>query len=439
MHTVRNRTGKTNLLERLSPRHLRLLIHIGRLADEWGVSVYLVGGFVRDLLLKRKNWDLDLTVERNGIAFAREVADRFDAGLVLFERFATARLVLSDGLKLDFATTRRESYAEPAALPDVATATLQEDLYRRDFTINAMAIQLNAAQFGQLHDPYEGRCDLRAKTVRVLHERSFIDDPTRVFRAIRFAERFGFHLEANSARLLKEAAARDLIAQLSGPRLRNEILLLFSEAHPERPLAVMQRLNLLRFLHPDLRYAGATKQMVHAIPKSLDWWMSRCRKHSVDRRILYLMALLAGAEPAVIETVIARLTLSSEQAGTVRAGGKKLDAVARTLSGPKPLKRSEIYRLLHELPNEALLLCLARMAERGNRLTRTRRRVAEYLTKLCRVKPLLRGDDLLRMGVEPGPEVGQLLARLHDAKLDGLLEGKAAERAFVRARIVDTG
>jgi len=430
---------RSAIFDKLAKKICHLLSQLGEMGDERKVQVFLVGGGVRDLCLGRQNWDLDLTVEGDGIAFARQVAKYYKADIVLFERFATARLVLPNGVKLDISSTRGESYALPGALPEVRRASLDEDLYRRDFTVNAMAIELNAAHFGTMHDPYGGRCDLETKTIRVLHERSFIDDPTRVFRAIRFAERFGFHLEANSARLLKEAAARDLIAQLSGPRLRNEILLLFSEAHPERPLAVMQRLNLLRFVHPDLRYAGATKQMVHAIPKSLDWWMSRCRKHSVDRRILYLMALLAGAEPAVIETVIARLTLSSEQAGTVRAGGKKLDAVARTLSGSRPLKHSEIYRLLHELPNEALLLCLARMAERGDRLTRTRRRVAEYLTKLCRVKPLLRGDDLLRMGVEPGPAVGQLLARMHDAKLDGLLEGKAAERAFVRARIVDTG
>src|SRR6185295_2270301 len=173
-----------DLLRRLPPERLTLLRQLGDLADRGGVSLYLVGGVVRDLLLKRENWDLDLTVEGDGIAFARAVSERYRAGLAVFERFATSRLVFPEGLMIDIATTRRESYAQPAALPDVEPASLNEDLYRRDFTINAMAIQLNAAQFGRLYDPYGGWQDLKAKTLRVLHTGSFRDDPTRIFRAI---------------------------------------------------------------------------------------------------------------------------------------------------------------------------------------------------------------------------------------------------------------
>src|SRR5262249_55719880 len=159
---------------------------IGRLADERGVAVYLVGGVVRDLLLKREILDLDLTVEEDGIAFARLVADRCGAGLAVFERFATARLAVHDGLKIDIATTRGESYAQPALLPTVRPASIEEDLSRRDFTINAIAVQLNSHQFGRVLDPYGGQRDLRARTIRVMHAGSFQDDPTRIFRAIRF-------------------------------------------------------------------------------------------------------------------------------------------------------------------------------------------------------------------------------------------------------------
>ncbi len=431
--------GKGNsrmpLLNRLHPRQLTLLKQIGRLADEKGVLLYLVGGVVRDLLLNRPIWDLDVTVEGDGIAFARAVADRHKAGIALFERFATARLVLPNKLKLDIASTRRESYAQPAALPDVRPASLKEDLYRRDFTMNAMAIQLNAPQLGVLHDHYGGLRDLNAGRIRVLHEGSFVDDPTRIFRAIRFVERFGFRLESQTARLLKQAAATDLIAQLSGPRLRNEILLLASESHPDRAFSSLVRLNLLRFLHPDLRYAVSAKRLVRSLSRAIVWWEAHCVRFPIDRQIAYLMALLMGSSQKVVEGVIERLMLSNEQARKVRSGGTRLKIVAQLLAGLRSLKRSEVYFLLNGLPDEALLVCLARIDGQAAALARIKRRMREYLMELSRVKPSLRGDDLLAMGVEAGPQIGALLAELLEAKLDGVVKGRAGERAFVRARL----
>ena len=289
---------QTVLLNRMPARPLHLLTQIGRLADERGVSVYLVGGVVRDLLLKRENWDLDLTVEGDGIAFARLVADRYGAGLAVFERFATARLAFPDGLKMDIATTRQESYAQPALLPTVQPASIEEDLSRRDFTINAMAVQLNPRQFGRLLDPWEGQRDLQARTIRVLHAGSFQDDPTRIFRAVRFEQRFGFRLERTTVRLLAQAASRNLIQRLSGPRLQNEILLLFAERDPVRAIARLEQLKLLRFLHRRLCYTKKVQQVVAAVPKALAWWARRFPDSVIDRPIVYLMALSASpAQP----------------------------------------------------------------------------------------------------------------------------------------------
>src|SRR5262249_7741070 len=228
-HAMNYQMVRNSLLRSIPRKRLTLLRELGNLADKSGMALYLVGGVVRDLLLKRKTWDLDLTVEGNGIVFARLVAERYGCGQAVFDRFATSRLVFPSGLKMDIATTRRESYAQPAALPEVEPASLNEDLYRRDFTINAMAIQLNQEQYGQLYDPYGGKHDLKAKTLRVLHARSFQDDPTRIFRAIRFEQRFGFRIERSTMHLLTQAASTNLIQQLSGPRLQNEILLLFAE------------------------------------------------------------------------------------------------------------------------------------------------------------------------------------------------------------------
>jgi tRNA nucleotidyltransferase (CCA-adding enzyme) len=403
------------------------------------MSLYLVGGLVRDLLLNRKNWDLDLTVEGNGIAFARLVADRYRAGLAVFERFATARLVLPDGIKLDIASTRRESYAKPAALPDVEKALLKEDLYRRDFTINAMAIQLNAAHFGQLHDPYGGQCDLKAKTIRVLHQGSFVDDPTRIFRAIRFAQRFGFHLESESARLLEEAAATNLVQQLSGPRLCNEFLCLFGERDSSKLIRSLANLRLLRFLHPRLRYTKKVQRLVGALSQALIWWETRCSSLPIDRPLVYLMALLGGTEQVVVEAVVRRLTLSNEQAKKVLVSGKRLERIAGKAAQRDELKPSELYHLWFAVPDEALVLSLAMAGDQTATLGRLRRRVVEFVTRLRTTTSKLRGDDLLRMGLKTGPEVGALLTQLLDAKLDGMIKTKADERAFVRAYLLQAG
>ena len=439
MRTMTNQMTRTFLLERLPARHLGMLRQIGRLADEQDLPVYLVGGVVRDLLLKRTNWDLDLTVEGDGIAFARLVADRYRAGLATFERFGTARLVMPNGIRVDIASTRRESYMRPAALPNVEPATLLEDLRRRDFTINAMAIQLNAATFGRLHDPYGGQRDLRARTIRVLHEGSFVDDPTRMFRAIRFTQRFGFRLESQTAQLLKAGAATDLIAQLSGPRLCNEILLLAGEVFPQRSFDWLRRLKLLRFLHPDLRYTGPARRIVQSVPSALAWWRTCCDGNSVDRPLVYLMALLGGAGQPIIEAVVTRLMLSNEQARKVRAGGQRLKSVVCGLGETRRLRPSEVHHLLNGLPDEALVLCLAMVKKRTAMLARVKRRIRDYVQRLRATKPALGGDDLLHMGVEPGPAVGTILGLLLEAKLDGVAKGKAGERAFVRARLAGRG
>jgi tRNA nucleotidyltransferase (CCA-adding enzyme) len=422
-----------NLLRRLSRERLSLLRELGILADEPGVSLYLVGGVVRDLLLRRENWDLDLTLEGDGIAFARLVADRYRAGLAVFERFATARLVLPNRLKIDIASTRRESYVKPAALPDVASASLQEDLYRRDFTINAMAIQLNPATFGELHDPYGGQRDLKAKTIRVLHEGSFIDDPTRIFRAIRFTQRFGFSLEPSTRGLLEEAAATNLIQQLSGPRLCNEILLLLGERDPRKPIKRLAFLKLLRFLHPRLQYTNKGERIVAVLPRALAWWKKQCPDHVVERPLVYLMALLSSTGPAVLRSVPQRLQLSSLQSKTVEWAGRKTDRVVQGLEHSKDMRPAQVYRLLADLPDDALVLLVAKglAMRKGGGVYRLTRRLSRFLKHDRLATTILRGEDLKRLGLEPGPQFKTILDRLLDARLNGRVRTESDERAFV--------
>jgi tRNA nucleotidyltransferase (CCA-adding enzyme) len=428
---MKHRMTKNDLLCRLSHARLSLLRELGNLADEGGQSLYLVGGVVRDLLLKRENWDLDLTVEGDGIAFARLVADRYGARLAVFERFATARLDFPDGLKMDIATTRRETYAQPAILPVVQPASIEEDLYRRDFTINAMAMQLNPGQFGRLLDPYGGQRDLRARMIRVLHSGSFQDDPTRIFRAIRFEQRFGFHLERATLRLLAQAASTNLIQQLSGPRLQNEILLLFAEHDPERAIVRLAQLKLLRFLHRRLCYTTNVKRTVAAVPKALAWWTRRFQDSAIDRPVVYLMALSSESSSVVVAAMIRRLVLSREQAKNVNAGGRRVDRALKRLTNSGAIRPSQVYRLLADLSDEALVLLLAKQVSRqqGVRLKLLKRHLSGYAMNRT-VKAVLTGRDLQALGLKPGPRYTTIFGKLLDARIDGMISTEAEERVL---------
>jgi tRNA nucleotidyltransferase (CCA-adding enzyme) len=428
-----HRAIKNDLLHHLPQKALSLLRALGKLADEVGVALYLVGGVVRDLLLRKENGDLDLTVEGDGVAFARLVADRYRAGLVVFDRFATARLTFPDGLKVDIATTRRESYAQPAVLPTVQPASIEEDLFRRDFTINAVAVQLNPGQFGRLFDPYGGQRDLRARTIRLLHRGSFQDDPTRIFRAIRFEQRFGFRLDRATLRLLAQAASANLIQRLSGPRLQNEILLLFAERDPVRAIARLGQLKLLRFLHHRLSYTKPVKQTVTAVPKALAGWARRFQGSVIDKPIIYLMALSSESSPVVVATMIRRLALSREQAKKVSTGRRVVDRALQRLTDTGTVRRSQIFRLLADLSEEALVLLLAKQVSRqqGARLSVLKRHLMAYVKNKA-VKTALTGRDLQVMGLQPGPPYKTILEKLLDARLDRIVTTQAEERTFVR-------
>ena len=436
MSAMKIKVRKTISLSTLPVQERQLLKQICRLADEQDLPVYLVGGVVRDLFLKRENWDLDLTVEGDGIAFARLVADRYGAGLTVFERFATARLTFPNGFKIDIATTRRESYAQPALLPTVQHSSVKEDLSRRDFTINAIAVQLNQRQFGRVLDPYEGQRDLRARTIRVLHAGSFLDDPTRIFRAIRFEQRFGFRLERTTLHLLAQAASTNLIQRLSGPRLKNEILLLFGERDPVRIIARLAQLKLLRFLHRRLCYTNNVNQVVAAIPEAFAWWTRRFPDSVIDRPILYLMALSSESSPLVVATMIRRLALSREQAKNVRVGGSRIDRARKRLTDARTIRPSQVYRLLAGFSDEALVLLLARQVASQHKvlLSRLKRYLVSYM-KSRTVKTSLTGRDLQAMGLKPGPQYKTILGKLLAARIDGVITTETEERTIVQKRL----
>jgi tRNA nucleotidyltransferase (CCA-adding enzyme) len=219
---------------------LPLLREVGIGAGEMGFDSYAVGGLVRDLLLRRETLDADVVIEGDGIAFASRFSAEWGAALTVYDRFMTATLVLPDGSKVDVATARKEVYERPAALPLVRPGSIRDDLFRRDFTINTLAVCLTPDRFGEMIDLFHGRDDIRKGSIRILHEKSFIDDPTRIFRGVRFERRFGFAMEETTERRAREAISAGSMQRLSGYRIASELKLILKE---DDPLSVISRLE----------------------------------------------------------------------------------------------------------------------------------------------------------------------------------------------------
>jgi tRNA nucleotidyltransferase (CCA-adding enzyme) len=368
--------------------------------------VYLVGGAVRDLLLGRPVVDLDLAVEGDGERTARELAVRLDGDASPHERFGTAT-VHAAALAFDVATTRSETYPEPGALPVVQPAGLGEDLGRRDFAINAMAAGLQGDELGHLHDPHGGCADLDANVVRVLHDRSFIDDPTRLLRAVRYEVRLDFHMDEPTEELAREAARRTALGTVSGPRVRDELLDLLGEPAAPRGVERLVELGLLETLGGGLN--GDAELVASA--------KLGAGETGADPA---LSALAALGSPEPDPVWIESLGLRAEERDAVLRAARKAPQLANTVRDDLPA--SAIHALLHCEHPETLALTLAYGAPGGP--------ILRYLADLQGVQLEITGDDLIAAGVPESPLVGLALEETLRKKLDGDLDGRDAELRY---------
>ncbi|MBI3604101.1 MAG: CBS domain-containing protein, partial [Nitrospirae bacterium] len=414
------------LRDRLPAKVVRLLQQAGELGDALGLSVYVVGGFVRDLLLGIDNLDLDLVVEGDGIAFARALGRQVAARVKVHERFGTAVVIVPDGFKLDVATARTEYYEYPTALPTVEQSSIKKDLYRRDFTINTLAIRLNG-RFGELIDFYGGQRDLKEKTIRVLHSLSFVEDPTRVIRAIRFEQRFGFRLGKETLTLIKGAAKMDLFHRLSGQRLLTELILLFSEDEPRKAVARLGELDLLRFIHPALAWSSRLATLLKGVEQAVDWYRLSDLRQQIDPWLVYFMASMEVIPHKAVGETLTRLAAPERVAEKVRAGHAASHRILRQLVKRPPPSPADTYRLLHGQADETVLLLMAKTKSDA-----AKRRISAYLTTYQQVKPSLTGVDLKAMGLKPGPQYKKILEKLLEARLNGQVASEAGERELVR-------
>lgn len=414
-------------LERLPKEILELIYLVSDTAEDLGCKVYLVGGFVRDLILGVKNFDLDVVVEGDGIEFAGKLAEKLNKRFVYHKRFGTAT-VGDKEFKIDIASARKETYEYPASLPKVSFGKISDDLARRDFTINAMAIDISKANFGRLVDQFNGKKDLEKRLIRILHDLSFSDDPTRILRAIRFKERFNFKFEKKTLRLLKEAVKENFLERVNPHRLRDELILILKETHPLRCIYRIKRICGFKFIHPelalkDLGFLKKTEKMISWFKKNLP------RERELDSWLIYLIGLLDTLEKKQIIFVLRSFAFRKGERKRVISYKERIDSVIKKLK-EKVLSPHQIFKILEPLSYEVIVSVLAKTSQKV-----VIKRIEDFLKVYNKTKISVRGSDLKDLGVIPGPEFKRILRQTLYRKINGMIKTKEEEIQFLRSKI----
>nr|MBC8412642.1 CBS domain-containing protein [bacterium] len=400
------------------------LLHLcGKVAADLTFRAYLVGGSVRDILRNESNLDIDIVIEGDGIIFAKELGARLKARVRCHKKFGTASII-TDILKFDVATARTEYYESPAALPTVEMSSIKKDLYRRDFTINTMAISLDPERFGVLIDFFGGQRDIKEKTLRILHNLSFIEDPTRAFRAIRFAERFGFRICKHTLNLIKAAVKIELFNKLSGTRIYDELNLLFLETEPVEALKRLSELKLLECAFPGIIITKALEELFRSIQESYNWFTLLFLEEQVNKSHLFLMALLEQITQEKRDSALQRLAVPSKAAQEIASGIKNSGQVLARLKNCSDI---DIYEILFPLQLPVIIFTMAKAYNSSQK-----KAISRYLTKLRGTVPEISGNDLQSMGFTPGPVYRQILSAIIDARLQGSINSKEEELNFIK-------
>ena len=425
----RHRNLQNLMVEQLARPLVVLLRTIGEVAQRHNMRAYAVGGFVRDLMLHIRNLDLDIVVEGDGIAFAKQLAKELQGEVRVHKKFNTALILLPGGQRIDIATARLEYYDYPAAMPTVELSSLKLDLFRRDFTINAMAIHLNPDTFGTLADFFNCQNDLKDRKIRVLHNLSFVEDPTRIFRAIRFEQRMGFAIGQHTERLIKNAVKMDLFDRFFGYRFFGELKLMLSE---ENPLPAIKRLagfGLLPFLHPKLTFHPRQETLLDEVGRALTWHRLLFLDEPCEQWEIYLLALMTSLQAKDLAAFCERFEVPARSRQLLVKEKIETGKVATVLRRAVPAANSAIYHLFENCRTEGLLLLMGLVRKKA-----AKKAISLYVTDLRQAETELTGDDLKAMGYPVGPLYGEMLRVLLDARLDNVVRNREEEAAFLRQR-----
>lgn len=425
--------GKT-MRDRLPKDVLDILEKAGALGRSRQTPVYVVGGFVRDLLLKTPNHDIDLVVEGDGIGFARAFAGVLGGRVRVHKKFLTSVVIFpgADGReeRVDVATARLEYYESPAALPTVEHSSIKMDLYRRDFTINALAIRLDCEPMGEIVDFFGGQKDIRDRVIRVLHTLSFVEDPTRCLRAVRFEQRYHFRIGPATEKLIKNDVSLKLLDKLSPARLFNEFEHICAEETAILCIRRLHELGILQAIHPQISINPDKKEMLIRTAKVMAWYRLLYIDEEMRPWLVYFLVLCSSLTYAVTLEVFRRLgippALKNEVLGC-REKARSLRSSLKRLTANPGFKVSALCAMLRPLPVEFVLYLMADME-----VPETRRALSRYITVWRTEKPGADGSDLKKLGLAPGPAYGVILQRLLEAKLDGTAASPEEQLALAR-------
>lgn len=422
---LKNRNVKALMQDNLDKNILSILKNIGDLAEELNYKAYVVGGFVRDLLMDKKNFDIDIVVEGDGTKFASYFAKKYKGKAFIHQKFKTAVVTMENGFKIDFATARTEYYITPAAAPEVVESSVKSDLFRRDFTINAMAVRLDGSQFGNLLDYFMGQKDIQDKKIRVLHSLSIVDDPSRALRAIRFAVRFGFEIGSHTERLLKHAQSLDLYNRIIGLRKFLELQYILQEENYLQALQLLNKYDILKIYSEKIRYDDELTAKFKRGENLYNWYKIQFEKDIDIWRLRFniLFFIVKGDEYVKF---IDNLELPGKLALMLKNDHKYMEYANGLFKRYKDHKPSFIYGVCLNLSTESALALAAVMGESKQDI------IKDYMTVYKDVKISLNGNDLIKLGVKKGPDVKKYLDILLKAKLDNIINTKEDEINYIK-------
>ena len=416
------------------PRELKEVIQqVNKVSLAVRMPAYLVGGCLRDLILGAKNLDLDIAIEGSGIIFAQHLSQKLKSSLRIHERFGTATLILSNGLKVDIATTRQEKYPSFAALPLVSPGSLKQDLQRRDFTINALAIRLTLDKQQEIIDPFDGQVDLAAGRIRVLHNLSFKDDPTRILRAIRFSQRLDFKIEPKTLALLKQAISGGLLDKVSPHRMRVELIAMLKEPNPFKAIKKLGALGGFSFINAKLKVTKSAEGLFKSAAKEIAWFVKNFpTRRQLDTWLIYFAVLLEPLAYAQIKMIISRLGLRKGDQKRVISYYQIKRKLIATLS-KKQLSGEQIFLLLEPLSYETIILASAVLRNKN-----FKKYFADFFKIYNGMRLCVCGKDLGSLGVLPGPGYQKILAKVFAAKLNGQVRNRQTELALIKKLVQRT-
>ena len=421
------------LMEERLPRELcDILRQAGSLASTQDQNLYLVGGIVRDMILRIENFDIDLVVEGDGIAFAKALSNSLGARCAAHEKYKTAVVTLQDGTHLDIATARLEYYKNPGGFPIVEQSTLKLDLYRRDFTINTMAIYLNPQRFGELIDFFGAQRDIKEKRIRVLHALSFVEDPSRILRAVRFEQRYGFSLGKQTSSLVNSSVKSGLLRDMPGRRISHEIRQMLSEDNPIKGMDRLRELGVLSAIHSDFLFDDGIRDNFIQIRETLLWFNLLYTHETYSPWFIYLLALIDHMKPKKVIAICESLGLTNENARRILSSKANVNIILKDFVTVQDLHPSDIVKTLEKAGLEETLYAMSKTKSPD-----VKAMISSYITTWRYYKPPITGKDLLSIGFAKGKYLGDCLRLIRDKGLNG--EIKDFNEAFAFAKTMLPG